>query len=105
MPPKPPLPRLTLFTGPHCSLCDVAKAELAQVRQTHPFTISLWDIRKPPADASDADAARWRRAYQYEIPVLHLDGVEVQKNRIDSAALRRVLEDWSKARRAEGGGE
>ncbi|TXT15727.1 hypothetical protein VHUM_00230 [Vanrija humicola] len=67
MPPKPRLPRLTLFTGPHCSLCDVAKTQLAAVRQTHPFDIVLWDIRSPPAGTSDADANKWRRAYQYEI--------------------------------------
>ncbi|KAI5897794.1 uncharacterized protein SCHCODRAFT_02720935 [Schizophyllum commune H4-8] len=28
------IPRLRLFSGPNCSLCDIAKAELAQVRKT-----------------------------------------------------------------------
>ncbi|WOO77050.1 uncharacterized protein LOC62_01G000649 [Vanrija pseudolonga] len=65
--PKLPLPRLTLFTGQHCSLCEVAKQELAVLRQTHPFDITIWDIRSPPPSASEADAHRWRRAYQYDI--------------------------------------
>ncbi|KAL1697614.1 hypothetical protein GGG16DRAFT_41615 [Schizophyllum commune] len=31
------IPRLRLFSGPNCSLCDIAKAELAQVRKTVRF--------------------------------------------------------------------
>ncbi|KAL1732117.1 hypothetical protein EV714DRAFT_207599 [Schizophyllum commune] len=37
------IPRLRLFSGPNCSLCDIAKAELAQVRKT---------VRFPPLPAT-----------------------------------------------------
>lgn len=85
MPPRLsiPLPKLTLFTGPECSLCDVghslrlvrsrlipwqvAKAELVQIRKTHPFDIKLWNIRAPPPDSDEREAKKWRRLYQYEI--------------------------------------
>ncbi|KAL1760904.1 hypothetical protein FB107DRAFT_286534 [Schizophyllum commune] len=35
------IPRLRLFSGPNCSLCDIAKAELAQVRKTVRFHLCL----------------------------------------------------------------
>ena len=63
----PRVPHLTLFSGPHCSLCDDAKAVLAEARATVPFTLSVYDIR----DDRAPDVAYWRRRYQYEIPVLH----------------------------------
>ncbi len=62
------LPILTLFTGgSECSLCDVAKADLAQVNQVEPFYLDTWNIRDPPKGASEADVKKWKRLYQYEI--------------------------------------
>ncbi|KAL7421744.1 hypothetical protein Q5752_003515 [Cryptotrichosporon argae] len=93
--PRLPLPRLTLFTGgKECSLCEVAKADLAAVRRTHPFDITLWNIRAPPAGADKCEAKKWRRLYQYDIPVLHLDDERIQKHRIDKDALVHALEAW-----------
>lgn len=34
-------------------------------------------------------------------PVLHLDDTLLQKNKIDSPALQRALEQWNAARRSE----
>ncbi|KZT69826.1 hypothetical protein DAEQUDRAFT_645373, partial [Daedalea quercina L-15889] len=39
------LARLTLFSGPNCSLCDTAKAELAKVRQQRPFNLETVNIQ------------------------------------------------------------
>ncbi|WVW83763.1 hypothetical protein I302_105784 [Kwoniella bestiolae CBS 10118] len=40
------LPRLTLFTGgKECSLCEVAKQDLAKLRRSTPFELDLWNIR------------------------------------------------------------
>ncbi|KIY62567.1 hypothetical protein CYLTODRAFT_458878 [Cylindrobasidium torrendii FP15055 ss-10] len=72
------LPRFTLFSGPNCSLCDVAKAELAKVRQTRPFELDVINIQ-------DAGQERWKRKYVYWIPALHLEGKEVVKGRWDAA--------------------
>jgi zinc finger CCHC domain-containing protein 8 len=54
------MPTLILFTGPQCSLCDVAKESLGRVRSRRPFTLKLYNIR----DDSLPDVKRWRRAYQ-----------------------------------------
>ena len=70
----PKLPTLTLFTGPTCSLCDTAKASLAQVRKTRPFELKVVNIQ-------EAGQERWRRKYVYWIPVLHLEDKEVAKGR------------------------
>ncbi|GMK59573.1 hypothetical protein CspeluHIS016_0801790 [Cutaneotrichosporon spelunceum] len=100
MPPR--LPRLTLFTGgKECGLCEVAKTNLVAIRHTHPFDIKVWNIREPPTDAKEEEAHKWRRAYQYEIPVLHVDGERALKNNITQEDLRRVLDEW-RAKNAEG---
>ncbi|KAG1890805.1 hypothetical protein F4604DRAFT_1876089 [Suillus subluteus] len=41
----PQVARLILFTGPNCSLCDVAKLELAKVRQSHQFDLEIVNIQ------------------------------------------------------------
>ncbi|KAI0351490.1 hypothetical protein OH77DRAFT_1524029 [Trametes cingulata] len=69
--------RLTLFSGPSCSLCDVAKAELAKVRQQRPFELETINIQDPGQE-------RWKRKYVYWIPALHLEGREVAKGRWDA---------------------
>ncbi|TYJ57011.1 hypothetical protein B9479_002290 [Cryptococcus floricola] len=98
MPPRIPLPRLTLFTGgKECSLCEVAKEQLTLLRQSHPFEITYWNIRSPPLGIEAQEAKKWRRLYQYDIPVLHLEGRgRVQKHRIDRDKLGKVLEEWRK---------
>ncbi|TFY53834.1 hypothetical protein EVG20_g9952 [Dentipellis fragilis] len=66
------LARLTLYSGPNCSLCDIAKAELAKVRQTHSFDLDVINIQDPGQE-------RWKRKYVYWIPALHLNGSEIAK--------------------------
>ncbi|KAG1827533.1 uncharacterized protein BJ212DRAFT_1494527 [Suillus subaureus] len=41
----PQVARLILFTGPNCSLCDVAKLELAKVRQSYQFDLEIVNIQ------------------------------------------------------------
>ncbi|PPQ63263.1 hypothetical protein CVT24_006788 [Panaeolus cyanescens] len=66
------IPRLTLFSGPNCSLCDIAKAELAKVRKLRPFELDTVNIQ-------DKGQESWKRKYVYWIPALHLDGKEIAK--------------------------
>ena len=82
------LPRLTLYTGTDCQLCDVAKSVLDDVARDVPFELVEYNIR----DNSLEGVKQWRRAYQYgemtpafvrasaliwptstDIPVLHLE--------------------------------
>lgn len=62
------LPTLTLFTsGPLCSLCDVAKADLADVQKVQPFHLKLYDIRRKLGEQEDREEyerTAWRRLYQ-----------------------------------------
>ncbi|KAI1908601.1 hypothetical protein LOZ53_004370 [Ophidiomyces ophidiicola] len=55
--------RLTLFTRVNCSLCDVVKHTLDQVQKRRPFIYAEVDVMKQK---------EWTRAYQYEVPVLHI---------------------------------
>lgn len=55
--------RVTLFTRVNCSLCDVVKHTLDKVQKRRPFDYSEIDVMKNK---------EWTRAYQYEVPVLHI---------------------------------
>ncbi len=63
--------KLLMYTGTDCQLCTVMQAEIAKASQTLPnIQLSTYNIRM----------IRYRkcilgeRKYQYDIPVLHLDG-------------------------------
>ncbi|KAJ7073900.1 hypothetical protein C8F01DRAFT_1224698 [Mycena amicta] len=104
------IPRLTLFSGANCSLCDVcsppqglklpsqshklAKIELNRVRQTRQFDLTLIDINAP-------ENASWKKKYVYWIPALHLEGQEIAKGRWDAKDVTKALEEWDQARKTE----
>ncbi|KAJ6501961.1 hypothetical protein C8R45DRAFT_1190006, partial [Mycena sanguinolenta] len=71
------IPRLTLFSGANCPLCEIAKVELNRVRQTRPFELQTVDIHAP-------GNAVWKKKYVYWIPALHLDDQEIAKGRWDA---------------------
>lgn len=83
------IPRLRLFSGPNCSLCDVAKAELAQVRKTHDFELETINIQAPGQES-------WKKKYVYWIPVVHLEGKEIGKGRWTAQTVTDALEKWRK---------
>ncbi|BGO98284.1 hypothetical protein NBRC10513v2_002676 [Rhodotorula toruloides] len=104
------LPTLTLFTsGPTCSLCEIAKADLAQVQAVQPFHLRVYDIRKQQDDPLEYERTAWRRLYQYDVPVLHFSkddtidslagrkgaGGRVMKHRIDKEKLARLVKQWT----------
>jgi hypothetical protein len=62
--------KLTLYTGTDCQLCDVMRNEIATAAQHVPLTLATYNIRDDSLD----NVHYWRRKYQYDIPVLHLDG-------------------------------
>ncbi|GAA5860250.1 hypothetical protein JCM3774_000357 [Rhodotorula dairenensis] len=106
------LPTLTLFTsGPLCSLCDVAKADLASVQRHTPFHLKLYDIRRKHGDdPEEYERTAWRRLYQYDVPVLHYSaddslealagrkgkGGRVMKHRIDKEKLADLVKEWTR---------
>ncbi|EKM82381.1 hypothetical protein AGABI1DRAFT_104391 [Agaricus bisporus var. burnettii JB137-S8] len=88
------IPRLTLFSGPNCSLCDIAKAELAKVRQQREFQLETVNIQ-------DAGQERWKKKYVYWIPALHLEGKEIAKGRWDAQIVTQALEKWDQSQPQE----
>ncbi|KAJ7171932.1 hypothetical protein C8R46DRAFT_893971 [Mycena filopes] len=81
------IPRLTLFSGPRCPLCELAKIELNRVRQTRPFQLETIDIHAP-------ENAAWKKKYVYWIPALHLEGQEIAKGRWDATDVTKALDKW-----------
>ena len=60
--------RLTLFTRSNCSLCEVAKSKIAEFQKMR--TVEYNEV-----DVMAADQKLWRRLYQYDTPVLHVERV------------------------------
>src|SRR5436190_23431380 len=74
--------RVTLYTKPGCHLCEAVEQVIARVRKTNPFEL---DVRNILDDADDFVK------YQYEVPVVLVDGREVSRYRLTSAQLDAAL--------------
>lgn len=76
--------RLTLFTRERCHLCDDALAALERVRARMPFELAVVDL--------DREAGPEKRAlYDWEVPVVEMDGRKIMKYRVDEPRLLRLL--------------
>jgi len=76
--------RVDLFTRDGCHLCDEALAVLEEVRHEQTFELVVIDLdREAPPDK--------RAAYDWEVPVVELDGRKIMKYRVDRARLTRLL--------------
>ncbi|KAE8224070.1 hypothetical protein CF319_g2982 [Tilletia indica] len=82
------LPVVTIFTGPQCSLCDEMKLELKSVQEKHPFHLKTYNIH----DRSLPDQPTWQKKYIFDIPVLHVDGVEVLRHRVTEGGRGRLVQ-------------
>lgn len=78
--------RVALFTRVDCHLCDEALEVLERVRARHPFELVIIDLdREAPPEK--------RSAYDWEVPVVELEGRKIMKYHVDEARLVRLLED------------
>jgi hypothetical protein len=78
------MPRLTFYTRVDCHLCDEALAAVERVRAEEPCELTIVDL--------DTEApAHKLEAYDWEVPVLELDGRKIMKYTVDEARLRRLL--------------
>lgn len=84
--------KLTMFTGTDCQLCQVMEQEIAQAARTVPIELSTYNIR----DNLLPDVHTWRRKYQYDIPVLHLEDKGKQQY---SASVIRKRKKGTRGRR------
>lgn len=75
---------LTFYTREGCHLCDDALAELERIRQRVPFELEIVDL-------DHQASAEKRAAYDWEVPVVELNGRKIMKYRIDETRLVRLL--------------
>jgi len=73
---------VTLYGRADCHLCDDARAALARVRATHPFSLVEVDI--------EAEDELFKR-YLERIPVVAVDGEELFEFFVDEERLRGKL--------------
>eukprot|EP01135_Chromosphaera_perkinsii_P007564 Nk52_evm20s914 gene=Nk52_evmTU20s914 len=81
-------PRIAVFTKKDCSLCVVAKDALNAFKAKRPdlpFEVEEVDI-------SREENKKWFDLYQFDIPVMHLDGKHFMKHRVDDEKLKHALE-------------
>jgi glutaredoxin len=75
-------PTVTLYTKPGCHLCEAVEQAIAQVARRRPLEVVLRNILDDPADLE---------RYQYEIPVVLLDGVEIARYRLTAEELEAAV--------------
>jgi glutaredoxin len=77
---------LTFYTRVACGLCHKAMEVVEQVREEEPFDLVVLDLDReaPPEKLA---------AYDWEVPVLELDGKKIAKYRIEAERLLRLLRE------------
>ncbi|HZI50043.1 MAG TPA: glutaredoxin family protein [Pyrinomonadaceae bacterium] len=79
--------QVTLYSKPGCHLCEEMKLEIARANCAEVFELEEVNI--------ESDPELWTR-YRFDIPVLLIDGVEMFRHRLTSAAFRERI--FSRAR-------
>jgi glutaredoxin len=78
---------VTVYSRPGCHLCEEAKAEIESAGCDGEFSLEEFNI--------DEDPALLKR-YQYDIPVVLINGIKVFKHRVDPQEFKRKLRRLSK---------
>lgn len=73
---------VVLYSRPGCHLCDVARGEIAHVRERHPFAFQEIDIEGD--DALELE-------YGLRIPVVTIDGREAFETEVDGRDLAALV--------------
>lgn len=74
--------RVTIYTRPGCHLCDEAKRSIHDAGRGDEFALEEVNIDEDP---------RLRDLYQYDIPVVFINGVKAFKHRVEPREFRRKL--------------
>ena len=77
---------VTLYTRHDCHLCEDAHETLLEARDRVAFALEIVDIDRDPA---------LHRRYNWEVPVVAIDGVERFRHRFRVEELIRSLESSS----------
>ncbi len=78
------MPRVTFYTRVSCHLCDEALAVVKAAQGQERFVLDIVDLDE------DAPADK-REAYDWEVPVVELDGRKIMKYTVDADRLIRLL--------------
>ena len=76
---------VTFFTKECCPLCEAAWFVIQKLRLRIDFAVERVDI-------TETGNGQWYALYCNEIPVVHLNGEEVFRNRVSERKLRELLE-------------
>ena len=74
--------RAVLYTKKDCGLCEQMKAQMAAANCSELYTLEEIDIEADPALFAE---------YQYEIPVLCINGVEAFRYRVSADEFRAYV--------------
>ena len=76
-------PHVIVYSRPGCHLCEEAKLAITGSALNDRFLFEEVDIE------SDRELLR---KYQYDIPVVTLEGVEIFRHRVDKDEFRKLVE-------------
>jgi glutaredoxin len=74
--------RVIIYSRPGCHLCEEAKHAIEAAQCPDEYTLAEINIE------SDPDLLR---RYQYDIPIITINGVEAFRHRITAGAFREIL--------------
>ena len=74
---------MTIYSRPGCHLCDEAKASIRSAGCNDTITIEEVNIDLDP---------EVKERYQYDIPVVLINGVKAFKHRVDAREFKRKLQ-------------
>ena len=75
-------PRVIIYSRPGCHLCDEAKQVMLSANCDGEYSLTEVNIE------SDSEL---RRRYQYDIPVITINGVEAFRHRLTAAEFRSAI--------------
>jgi glutaredoxin len=75
-------PQVIIYSRPGCHLCDEAKQAIADAGCSDEYTLAEINIESDP---------NLLQLYQFDIPVITINGVEAFRHRLTSAAFRERL--------------
>ena len=81
--------RLVLYSKRNCPLCEEAKAALQEFAKECDLSLEVVDISKDPV--------LWEQ-YQFEIPILFMDGQELVRHHIGLKKLRVLHKRWTEGK-------
>lgn len=75
---------VTFYTRENCHLCDEALEVVLRIQSALPFELVVVDLDREASEDK-------KSAYDWDIPVIEIDGRKVMKHRVDEARLLRLL--------------